>query len=95
MQLVGPIPDGLYVDHLCRTPACINPAHMELVTNGENVLRGVCPAALNARKTHCKRGHPLDGANLRILVSGGRNCRECNREMQYQRRLRRREEKAA
>lgn len=91
LQLVGPVPDDLHVDHLCCNPPCVNPAHMELVTCGENVLRGTCPAALNARKTHCKRGHPLEGENLRILVSGNRNCRECERKMQRQRRARKRE----
>ena len=52
----GPIPDGLCIDHLCRVRCCVNPDHMELVTLGENVLRGVGVAALNARKTHCKMG---------------------------------------
>lgn len=80
--LVGPIPDGLTVDHLCRTRRCVNPAHMELVTSVENVMRGESPHARNARKTHCKHGHPFHGDNLVVLKSplGARGCRACNRE---------------
>ena len=73
----GPIPAGLVIDHLCRTPACCNTAHMEIVTSGENVLRGVCRAAVNARKTECLNGHPLSGRNLITSRKGWRNCRIC------------------
>ena len=58
--LVGPIPDGLTIDHLCRNRACMNPAHMEPVTSRENTLRGFGPGAICARATHCLRGHPYD-----------------------------------
>ena len=76
---VGPIPDGYLMDHLCRTPSCVNPDHLEAVTHRENVLRGTSPAAECARKTHCKRGHPFAADNL--LYSGGqRHCRACMRE---------------
>ncbi len=54
--VVGPIPDGLQLDHLCRNRRCVNPEHLEPVTQRVNVLRGVGPAALNAGKTHCYRG---------------------------------------
>lgn len=77
--MVGPIPPGLYIDHLCRNRACVNPAHMECVTNGENVLRGVGLAAENARKTHCWRGHQLSGRNLTSNRAGARVCVECAR----------------
>jgi hypothetical protein len=62
LLFVGPIEDGLVVDHLCRNRACVNPDHLELVTNAENVLRGEGHSAENARKTTCLRGHdlPLD-----------------------------------
>ena len=62
-MLVGPIPVGLTVDHLCRERTCQNPAHMELVPPGVNAMRGNGPAALNARKTHCGNGHPFNTAN--------------------------------
>lgn len=77
----GPITEGLEIDHLCRVRACVNPDHLEAVTQYENNMRSSSPAALNARKTHCKRGHPLSGENLYIVLSKGRTirlCRECN-----------------
>lgn len=79
-QLRGPIPDSLVLDHICRIPWCVNPDHLEPVTNGENVLRGIGPGAVNKRKTHCKRGHEFAGDNLRITPAGYRNCRECERQ---------------
>lgn len=75
---VGPIPEGLHLDHLCRNPPCINPEHLEPVTSRENCLRGISPAAKNAVKTHCVNGHPLTGANLAI-DRGHRACVECRR----------------
>ncbi len=73
----GPIPKSLTIDHLCRNRACINPDHLEAVTMRKNVLRGNGPTAINARKTHCKRGHPFDAANTRMSKLG-RNCRACD-----------------
>lgn len=57
---VGPIPEGLQLDHLCRNRMCVNPSHLEPVTHRENVLRGQGHAAINARKTHCSCGLPLE-----------------------------------
>lgn len=77
---VGAVPPGLHLDHLCRVRHCVNPDHLEPVTAGENVLRGVGPSAVNAAKTHCKRGHPFAGRNLKIIATTGeRRCRECAR----------------
>ena len=79
---VGPIPKGLTLDHLCRVRHCVNPDHLEAVTQGENVRRGDT-GKLNANKTHCLRGHPFDAENtihFRTVVGGrGRRCRTCTR----------------
>lgn len=77
---VGPIPDGYTIDHLCRNRLCVNPKHLEPVTNRENILRGIGPTANNARKTHCAHGHPFAGSNLVVSGDGQeRRCRECVR----------------
>lgn len=85
-QLRGPIPEGKVLDHLCRVPWCVNPDHLQPVDNGENVLRGIGPGAINKRKTHCKRGHEFAGANLRIAPDGSRVCRDCERQKVKRRR---------
>jgi len=75
------IPDKLVIDHLCRNRACVNPEHLEVVTNKENILRGMGASAINSRKTHCPKKHPLSGENLYIDSStGGRRCLICKRE---------------
>jgi hypothetical protein len=61
---VGPIPAGLTIDHLCRNPRCVNPEHLEAVTQGENVRRG--SAAKPKRHTHCPQGHPLNDLNVYV-----------------------------
>lgn len=75
----GPIPEGLHIDHLCRLPLCVNPAHLEAVTPAENNRRGFSPPALNALKTHCPRGHEYDAANTHVSPDGKRRCRACDR----------------
>lgn len=81
--LVGPIPDGLDLDHLCRNRACCNPAHLEPVTRIENIRRGIGPALLglvNGSKSECVNGHEFTKANTRIRTGGGRTCRQCERD---------------
>lgn len=75
--LVGPIPDGFHIDHLCRVRACVNPAHLEPVTSRENTLRGVGFSAVNARKTHCPQGHQFTPENTYTQSDGRRRCRKC------------------
>lgn len=91
--VVGPIPEGYDLDHLCHTNdptckrdrdcphrSCVNPAHLEPVTERENTLRGASPAAVNATKTHCKRGHGFTPENTYWTSNHshpGRACRIC------------------
>jgi HNH endonuclease len=80
---VGPISDGLELDHLCRNKLCINPAHLEPVTHQENMIRadaGKKTGALNRAKTHCANGHPYDDINTYWDSRGDRACRACKRE---------------
>jgi hypothetical protein len=83
--LVGDIPDGMHLDHLCRNPPCWWSDHLQVVTLVENVERGYGPIAQHARRTHCKQGHEFTEANTYIAPSDGkraarRKCRACNRE---------------
>jgi hypothetical protein len=75
----GEIPKDLQIDHLCRNRACCNPAHLEAVTQRENILRGESWAAQQARKTHCKHGHEFTPENTKIDIQGNRLCRTCRR----------------
>lgn len=78
-ELVGRIPDGLELDHRCRVRHCVNPEHLEPVTDRENSLRSDSIPAANARKTHCDHGHPFDEANT-YWQGGRRHRRACNLE---------------
>lgn len=81
MRLIGEIPDGLTLDHLCRNKLCVNPLHMEPVTARENVRRGY-PGRRPRRGlgTVCKYGHMLTAENLYVTPAGYATCRECNRQ---------------
>lgn len=72
----GAIQSGLVIDHLCRSPLCVNPEHLEPVTIGENISRG---DNHHRRKTHCKRGHEFTSENTLTLSTGSRACRTCAR----------------
>lgn len=76
--LVGEIPGGLVLDHLCRVPACVAPDHLEAVTNAENIRRGN-GGLFHALKTHCPRGHAYDDVNTYLNPRGSRECRKCQR----------------
>lgn len=79
-HFVGPIPDDLVPDHLCRNHPCVNYDHLEPVTTRENLLRGIGFAATNSSKTHCPYGHPYSGDNLHVMANRRRVCRACKRE---------------
>lgn len=78
--LVGPVPDGLELDHLCRNRECVRPDHLEPVLPAVNVRRGVGPERTRLRyaaQTHCRNGHPLAGDNLRLSRRGAYTARVC------------------
>ena len=81
-SVVGPIPDGLTLDHLCRNRACVNPDHLEPVELAENLRRAPNQiSTINANKTHCVNGHKFDSHNtyLRKDRPRRRECRACRR----------------
>lgn len=80
----GPVPDGKQLDHLCRNRKCIRLSHLQAVSAELNILRGISPSAINARKTHCIKGHELSGQNIFIRHRpnrpDSRMCLQCSRE---------------
>lgn len=80
---IGPVPEGLELDHLCRNRRCVRPDHLEPVTRRVNLLRGNTIAAVHSAKTHCPQGHPYSGRNLAVIrqkYGSTRRCRQCDRE---------------
>lgn len=86
--LVGPIPEGMQLDHLCRVRSCVNPDHLELVTSAENTRRGFSVSRANRAKTHCPSGHVYDEVNTYIDRRGKRYCRKCQNKRRSERRKR-------
>lgn len=82
--LNGPVPAGLQLDHKCTNEPCWRPDHLRVATPLENSMASESPAAKNAVKTHCLRGHEFTEANTRIYTKLGRRpervCRTCQRE---------------
>ncbi len=90
--LVGPVPDGLELDHLCHNDSgcaggpcvhrrCVNPSHLEPVSHRENMIRGATFIAPNLAKTHCVNGHEFTSENT-YTWHGTRQCRTCHRTRQ-------------
>ena len=86
-MFVGPIPEGLQLDHLCRVRHCVNPDHLEAVTLKENLNRGFggspggrARATTQLAKAQCSNGHPYSKENLWVSKNGWRQCRACGRE---------------
>lgn len=85
--IVGKVPDGMDLDHLCRVRSCVNPAHLEPVSRSVNCLRGLTGEAAGSIKravSQCPKGHPYDAENTRISTYGNRKpfrvCRACARD---------------
>lgn len=92
-ELVGPIPDGHEMDHLCRVTFCVNPDHLDPVDHRTNIQRGITGAVNAARqraKTHCPRGHEYDDKNTVIRPNGSRGCKQCRRDKAREREAKRR-----
>ena len=81
----GPVPEGMEVDHICRVRCCVNPDHMQPLTHYDNLIKSYRKVSPNSLKTHCPKGHPLDGENLRLKKTStrlgvSRQCKACERD---------------
>jgi hypothetical protein len=100
--LASPIPEAHQIDHLCKTPACCNPAHLEAVTSLENWRRGNAPSAVSVREGRCTKGHEYTPENTLLRVEHGqlkqrvcRTCRAADRVLEHAKRRRMRAERRA
>jgi|GEM_PF-3165139 len=76
----GPIADGLELNHECEVKRCVNPDHLEPMTHEHNMLFSDTLPGLNAKKTHCPKGHPYNQSNTYRQKNGGRVCKRCRYE---------------
>lgn len=76
----GPLTSDQHLDHICRNPTCVNPAHLRILDDRTNILIGNGTGAVNARKTHCVHGHPFSKENTLVNRNGFRTCRTCSRD---------------
>lgn len=95
VALVGPIPEGLTIDHLCRVRNCFNPRHLEPVTLHKNLMRGQTQARFKSEQTSCVNGHPFNEKNTGMKYppshpKGMRFCRRCKNDLDNARRMRKR-----
>ena len=95
-NLVGPIPEGLHIDHLCRNRICVCIDHLEPVTPGVNQKRGTSAVRRTlqaATVTHCPQGHEYSEENTYVRkANNARSCRECHRDTERRRRDQRRKD---
>jgi predicted nucleic acid-binding Zn ribbon protein len=93
--LIGRIPAGMTIDHLCRNRKCVNPDHLQPVSLANNIYRGYNPPAMARRQTHCKHGHAFTPENTHVGISSNgkerRRCRKCDAEKCRRMRVRRHE----
>lgn len=93
-RMVGPVPSGLELDHLCRVRHCVNPEHLEPVTPRVNNLRSTSPSAFNAAKTRCVHGHEFTPENTLLRRDGvSRTCRACLKRSNDENTRRRRDQR--